>query len=429
MIPKVRAVYRKETKESAPEFFATSSKRFSNFMSLKDYLGSNFGVRGYEAQTKEKLDVLIASGFAEVLALSYFYEEDDLHKDNIGIVYETVDGKTVVKKVVRVDFDMSAFSIVGQEQFRGPRPVAEDYIPFYSKKSAEERFAISDHNIKYFPFLKPAVPGEEMGGQPHYHPTIKQIITASHGYTDAEIAEFSKLSENKDFQKRSYLAFLKITLTPDRTIKNTLAEHIADPEILDIFYHHFVVRKKKLRNAVENCDKYKLFWEKLCDEKDFSNSSIQKMFSKMRIRNFSLKVEQSDLLNMDMDEVAKSYNAFCLVMSDEKIIESVHYLTNLIEFLHADDLAQGKEAKFKALHEPSVTLRNEIMNAHAALCENKEAPPSEDLEFFFRKMLDALKKFALSIKPSDKSKLSKLSLFIDSIENSLRQFIHHSYFI
>ena len=156
--------------------------------------------------------------------------------------------------------------------------------------------------------------------------------------------------------------------------------------------------KKNLRNTVENCDKYKLFWENLSNKKELQKSPVQEMFSKMRAHNFD-----------QMEEVAKSYNSFCLAMADDKIIDSVDCLTNLIDFLHADDLLNGKESKFKALYEPSVILRNEIMNAHAVISENKEALLSEDVELFFRKLLDALKKFTLSTKPGDKNKLSQLS--------------------
>ncbi|HLD84208.1 MAG TPA: hypothetical protein VI844_00365, partial [Coxiellaceae bacterium] len=164
-------------------------------------------------------------------ALSYFFEEEDLKKDNIGTAK---DGK-----VMRIDMGRSAFGFLLQKNLVSTR------------LNHTALFSITANDIDHFPVLTDA--------DPYYFPTKYRYVSSGNGYTQAEVDAFSALQDNAKFLEKSYWQFLKIVLTPDDVFKKTLADHVEEPELTELTAH-FVARKQALRAALLQSHQFKKTW-------------------------------------------------------------------------------------------------------------------------------------------------------------------------
>lgn len=294
--PKVRAIYDEKSEQSV----ASISKLFPKFTDLEAFLANGID--------NEKTNQLVEMGLAEILALSYFFEEDDLHKNNIGI---STNG--TVGKVVRVDFDMSAYSIVSDTKLRGPREYA------YTSKTPEDAFKITSRDLNQFPKLIDADPG--------YYPTKSRFLSAAHGYSAREMEAFSKLTFHPQFMERAYQTFMKIILMPDSAFESTVKSFISGKqaaigmfkdesmnefELPDsekenyqvVFYTHFIKRKEKLKEELIKAQRFRFFWERI------SAKSFEKIINDVQKYNASLKEKHSNL-RINIEEMKKNYNDMC----------------------------------------------------------------------------------------------------------------------
>ncbi|PIZ04648.1 MAG: hypothetical protein COY58_02535 [Gammaproteobacteria bacterium CG_4_10_14_0_8_um_filter_38_16] len=300
-IPKVRAIYKAESLESS----ASVSKLFPSFYDLESYLNTT-------TFTEDVLDSLVDAGIAEILAMSYFFEEDDLHKKNIGFSGNS-------KKLVRVDFDMSAYVMVSRSDLRGPRS--------YTFRSAtpEKTFDITARDLSQFPKLVDA--------DPHYFPTKYRVNTSPHAYSSHEVSVFLALSHHADFFKRSYQTFLKIILMPEASFKKTIAAFIPQGNNQATFQDHFIARKQKLKIELIKTLKFRSFWQA-------SHKVVfEKIIHDIAQYNASLKDKYSEL-RVDLDLIRKNYDELCLDM--EKIfgvpVSEVDELAHdLIVWLNKDE--------------------------------------------------------------------------------------------
>lgn len=290
-IPKVRVVHKPDSITTEPRFYATVSQEFPNFLDLQSYLGPEFGSPSYEAKDKVSIDFLVENGFAEICALSYFFEEDDFHLKNVGISEGYV---------VRIDFDMSAYSLV--KKIRGERLIAG---------SAE--FPITAHDLSHFPCIKDATP--------FYWPTTYQLLSGPRGYTGRAVELFSLLEKNEKFRAKSYAAFLKIVCTPDAAMRATLKSHIADEAEAEKVTMHFVARKKELKEKLLTCPIFKKWWENALAVE------IGSLFDDVKVHNDELKKSKYDHLHIDRSMVNDAYRAFSYDMIKEKL-EGVYVLLN-----------------------------------------------------------------------------------------------------
>src|SRR3990167_999452 len=260
-IPKVYAVYHK-TAEAPSEMLASISSVFPEFHNVKTYL-----LTGLD---EEKLSFLIEKGFPEICVLSYFFEEDDLHKGNIGISHGNV---------VRIDFDMSAFSIVGKQELRGSRSSLDS-------RRLIEAFNITSKDIEHFPELSDAMP--------FYFPGVFRAMSSSNGYSADEVRKFSALQRDSRFVKRAYLMLLKMVSMPDEMFSIVLSAHIGNPEIVSELSAHLILRKQILRAVLlqkNECQKFKNFLETL------STEEINSIFFEINQHNLknTAKFQQIDL--------------------------------------------------------------------------------------------------------------------------------------
>lgn len=312
MIPKVYAVYRKVAGPS-PQIFASVSTVFPGFQDLKTYLSAGI--------TEEKLTFLIERGFPEICALSYFLEEDDLHKGNIGISDN---------KVVRIDFDMSAFSIVGKQDLRGSRSS-------FDSRVLEETFVITARDIEHFPELSDS--------KPYYFPGIFRMVASAGGYTAEEVKKFSALQNDSRFVRRAYLMFLKIVLMPDDVFSSLLSAHIGNADIVFELSAHFIKRRQMLREILLSkgeCHKFKNFLETLSAEEIksiFQEVDQHNLKNKFKYQQINLAVAQSHFYHFIFDS-----------MKAGDLFRFLDMTAHLAEGFPEDTLVVLKKAREALLH-------------------------------------------------------------------------------
>ena len=379
-IPKVRGLYRKTPEKPEPEFFASVSKMLPDFMDLQSFIGSRFGVAGNEAETQKTLHFLIRNGLPEVCALSYFFEEDDFHKGNVGVS----DGK-----VVRIDFDMSAYSIVSQSHLRGARAFSGATFP------------ITMGDLSNFPVLSDATPS--------YWLTTHRMLSASHGYSADDVRIFSELKNDALFCHKSYLTFLKIILTPDDAIKTSLAAHISDPVELEKIQTHFIARKAQLKLQLMHCYKFQVWWKKV------SLSELQSIFQELQEGNVLLK-EKHHNLRINLREVTALYHDFSREMTKEKIEESLVALAELAKRCR-------NEIKVAAAVSPSLDIYstlvgfNDVLLGVYKLFRDRAPVSAEDIADFVLKVNNALTGLKLHCQSQE-----AVRLLPDALKNNLSDF-------
>lgn len=276
-IPKVYAVYRK-VEGGQPQIFATVSSVFPDFQDLKTYFST--GV------TEEKITFLIENGFPEICALSYFFEEDDLHMGNIGISGG---------RVVRIDFDMSPYSLLVKPELRGSRSSLMD------SRQMREAFKITPKDIENFPALTDA--------QPYYFPSIYRIAASANGYTSELAKIFAALHKDLRYVSRAYAYFLKLNSMPDEMFKSLLSAHIGCENTVTEFGEHFMLRKHDLREGMlprKEFGKYKNFLETLTTEEIrsiFYEMNQHNLKSKFKFQQIDLRVAQSHFYHFIFDSM------------------------------------------------------------------------------------------------------------------------------
>lgn len=381
--PKVRAVY-KTTDAVDSAYFATVSKVLPDFMDFEYFLGNNFGVVGHEAESNKTLDFLIHNGFPESCALSYFLEEDDFHKGNIGVS----DGK-----VTRIDFDMSGFSIVSQSHLRGSR--------VYSSST----FPITTRDLSNFPVLTDAML--------YYWPTVHRSLSAKHGYAASEAQLFSSLEHNDVFVGKSYLTFLKIILMLDAAIKAALAAHISDAATLEVVQNHFVARKAELKSQLLACAKFQTWFKKE------SLSEIQSIFQEIRDANVKLKKERHRNLHVDVDAVAASFRQFSREMAKEKIEGVLLTLAELIKSYRSETAVIAASSSVD-IYSTLVAVRDFLFAAYKSF-RDKPIISADDMAEFVKKTNTALKGLKTYSESFPLKLRDKLGVFFQNSESLIHQ--------
>jgi acetolactate synthase regulatory subunit len=388
LIPKVYAVYRKSEGVS-PQVFASVSTVFPEFQDLKTYLSAGL--------CEEKLTFLIENGFPEICALSYFLEEDDLHKGNIGIS----DGN-----VVRIDFDMSAFSIVGKQDFRGSRSSLDS-------RRLEDMFVITAKDIEHFPELSDA--------KPYYFPGIFRMVASANGYTAEESKNLNALQKDSRFVKRAYLTFLKIILLPDSIFNNLLSAHIGDPKIVSELSEHFIQRKQILREVLllrNECHKFKNFLETLSAE------DIRSLFHEVLHHNLKNKFEFQQV-NLQITQ-----SRFCEFILDSMktgdLIRFLELTAKVAENFSADELSVLEQARKQLLHrfhhptEKALFLPEDVflfvdeMRSNIAKIKSLFVTPDQSIDAVYMNInlkLDRLERYAHAAQLSEVMRVSSTEEF------------------
>ena len=382
--PKMRALYKTTTEKPDPEYFATVSKILPDFMDFENFLESSFGVAGKEGKTNKALEFLIHNGFPEVCALSYFFEEDDFHKGNIGVSNGSL---------VRIDLDMSAYSIVSQSHLRGVRAFSGSTFP------------ITTRDLSNFPILTDA--------NPYYWPTTYRSLSASHGYSADEVKLFSTLKDNEVFNSKSYLTFLKIILMPDVAIKTTLAAHISDVATLEGVHAHFIARKAELKSQLMGCFKFRAWWKRV------SLTEIQSLFQEIRNTNAALK-EQHQNLRVNLPEVFASYYDLSRELTKEGIEENLIFLAELIN-RYRREMKIATNVSFSVdIYSTLVALRDVLFGVYKSFCDNVHVS-AEDIAGFVLKVNNALTGFKLHLLSFPEKSKENLSEFFQNMERVLNQ--------
>lgn len=317
-IPKVYGVYHENTQT----IFASIASVFPDFQDLKTYLSSGL--------SSEKLIFLIENGFAEICALSYFFEEDDLHKRNIGISYN---------QVVRIDFDMSAFAVIAGSDLHGSRSSLD------SRRLAES-FSITLKDIEHFPQL--------LDAKPYYFPGVFRFFASSDGYSAEEVRQFCELQHDARFVNRAYGMFLKIILLPDTVIQNIFSAHMGNTEQAAKLIAHFILRKNELREVLLQKNEFRKFRNFL---ERSSSDNIRSLFSEMEIHN--IRNSAAPYLQIDMHRARTS---FCRFIFD---FVSVDLKNDLFRFLEitarlAENFSEENMNALKKLRETLLQLYQNI---------------------------------------------------------------------
>lgn len=355
-IPKIYAVYRAAQDDVPPQFFSSISAEFQGFQDLKSYFS--------DGVSEEKLTFLVDNGFPQLCALSYFFEEDDLHKKNIGIA----DGK-----VVRVDFDMSAYSIVGKPELRGSRS------SFMDSNRFDEKFKVTAFDIENFPKLKDA--------KPYYFPTLHRMVASSNGYSVQEVSLFQELSKNLRFVNRAYLSFLKLMIVPDELFANLLSAHIGSVDRVAELRLHFLKKRSELREVLlktDECRKFDVFMASL------SVDQVQGLFFELRNHNEKNKV------NFQQVNLNKVREQFCQFLFDMLKVDFQKKLFSYFEMSQqiAGVLSVEQKASLIGIRENLLKYYEHLMQAGLA--------SASDFSVFIGKVKVSLQSVhALFAEPSD----------------------------
>lgn len=387
-IPKVYAVYHK-TEGMHLQIFANVATVFPAFQDLKTYLSAGLD--------EEKITFLIERGFPEICALSYFLEEDDLHKGNIGIA----DGN-----VVRIDFDMSVFSVIGKQELRGSRSSLDS-------RRLEEMFIITSKDIEHFPELQDA--------KPYYFPSIFRMVVSANGYTADEAKKLSALQKDPRFWRRAYLMFLKIISMPDEIFSKLLSAHIGYPDIASELNTHFIRRKQALRETLlqkNEFNKFKNFLETLSTEEIksvFYEVDQHNLKNKFKFQQIDLGVAQSHFYHFIFDS-----------MKAGDLFRFLDMTAHVAENFSDDKLAVLKEARVALLYYYQWLTEKELlslddvvlfvkeMKSNAATIKNLFDLPNEQIDGLYNNInvrLERLERNAHAATLSDKMQASPTEKF------------------
>lgn len=192
----------------------------------------------------------IVKGLANILTLSYIFQEDDLHRGNMS------------KYGLRFDFDMSVWPILGKFK----KGAAIDWI---YRTVDPKRFVITARDIDNFPDLTDA--------SPFYWCTVPQkgvdervYRLNERSFSIAENAAYKKLKSDPVFIREKFKAMLKFLLISTNHYNMLTRQHIRndlrhpDPEMkgkkmTDVMTEHIDARKNELRNVLVQMPTFREF--------------------------------------------------------------------------------------------------------------------------------------------------------------------------
>ena len=190
-----------------------------------DKMSENFFHTLMEKHKRGELIIDMGS-LSSVLTCSYFLEEDDLHKGNIGFYLTDIEDPknpgnfTKLVTFFKIDHDlMVTDSIMSKRDMR----VAN---VFYDKNS----FKMTRRDIKNFPDL------QDSGN--HYWPTKRRFMVAgTKAYNNKmERQAYAGLKNYPEFNNAKGEDFLKYTLIPIELVESSLKIPLSPPEDLDVIH-------------------------------------------------------------------------------------------------------------------------------------------------------------------------------------------------
>lgn len=233
------------------------AKAYAIFNSSGEYVG--IGVQeipGFRSIIDDQFTVNdlpnkdIVKGLANILALSYLFQEDDLHRGNMS------------KYGFRFDFDMSVWPVLGYFK----KGTTLDWI--YRTRDPK-RFVITARDIDNFPDLVDATP--------FYWCTVPQkgvdervYRLTKNAFDTTENAAFKQLKSDPVFIREKFKTMLKFLLISTDHYNMLSRQHIrndlrhSDPEmkgmkITDIMTANIDARKKELRDVLVQMPTFREF--------------------------------------------------------------------------------------------------------------------------------------------------------------------------
>lgn len=203
------------------------------------------------------------ASLAGIFGISYFLEEDDLHKGNFGCYVIRKDEKLHFV-FFKIDHDMMFSDAL--MSFGHGRPTH-----WWRRDAA---FTITSRDLKHFPFLHDSVN--------HYWPTTFSFGAklnddrAYHHFKDLDA--FRDLGKNKEFQQAKWRAFYRYLLIPSKTVRASLAQSLdvndpAERAKLNMILHAFVARQARLRSELFTLPEFRAFVSRL-DPADFNRTMM-----------------------------------------------------------------------------------------------------------------------------------------------------------
>ncbi|OGT26114.1 MAG: hypothetical protein A3I77_01860 [Gammaproteobacteria bacterium RIFCSPLOWO2_02_FULL_42_14] len=312
-IPKVRVVF-PETDDGP---YHIVSKKIPIFEPLKSFSSADVEYQNF----------LIKNGLCEVLATSYFLEEEDFNKGNCG--------RAEHNKIMRVDTGRSAFGFLRKLNLVS------------SRMNHTAVFTITVNDIDRFPAI--------MDADPYYFPTKYRTLASAQGYSQSDVDGYSALNQHHTAIEKFYCTFLKIVLMPDAVYYAALNDHLDEP-LLSELTAHIVLHKNEMRLALLNCNRFYAVW------KTWSIEIIEKLFPKTR----------------DIADIEKTYARFCLELMREKLCENLTGLaismndiaTEFSKLL--DACIQEKQLTMESLHlflQKTQALINRVPADKQSICD------------------------------------------------------------
>jgi hypothetical protein len=283
-----------------------SAKANAHYNCNGDYIGvSSTEIQGFESLidnplTEEDLEnEEIVSGLAVSLAMSYFFEEDDMHRGNMS------------KYGQRIDFDMTLWPVFAHYK-------TVSLADWSLRPYTQETFVITARDIDNFPDIKDA--------NPYYWPTklrslapeevrkrFSGYIPASvNAYRSAESLVFQKLADpkyNKHYDKFVYHKFktlLKCLLISTHNYNHLISQHVrsdlqnTDPalprkKITDIITDHLDNRKKEMREVLLGMPSFQNFMF------EHGKQAFAEIKAELEARNEHLESEEARKWNKHND--------------------------------------------------------------------------------------------------------------------------------
>lgn len=269
----------------------------------------------------------IVKGLAVNLAMSYFFEEDDLHRGNMS------------KNGCRIDFDMSLWPIFGH--FKEGSKIDWMYRPYDQKG-----FTITAKDIDNFPEL--------IDAKPFYWPTkppMAIVETArkalsgyvpisKNGFPTDDNKLFISLKNNETFIYHKFKTLLKCMLVSEQDYQHLIAQHLrenlrhTDPQIpekniSDLLLKHIEMRKRDLRNVLINMPSFHNFlWKngkkamlEIMEEFREHNKSVRNSETKKWMKDPS---RATDPLFDGLINLVNIKHAYSSIFRDAKDI-AIHY--------------------------------------------------------------------------------------------------------
>lgn len=258
-----------------PELFTTSitpkEKEEIPFYFLHT-LGHTFFKDIREKEAKGEL-LINKKSLSRILAASYFLEEDDLHKGNIGI-YITEENNLPYVHFSKIDHDMMmAAEITSHINVRA--------LHWRYNKNA---FRVRANDLVNFPDIN------DSGS--YYWPTIKRTLVNKYAYkSSTERNAFKSLKDDPEFIKEKWLTFANIITMPAKEISKSLEDKLntsAFAEDINLVTQAVVARQAELRAILFTINEFRDFFQKLepdavnplCKDKLVEYQQLQKNIKK-----------------------------------------------------------------------------------------------------------------------------------------------------